>query len=348
MSRTISSDLQSAQEQMNYPPYIHLLFTSRDGGTTYDYSSVASVAADRILRIQHVEEAYNDYAVVILRNEDRSIPDLRGYWTEIGYGYYISGAGDYEATPRLWVKSQQTVSKEGVLQDVLLLEGMWAKLRELPYRVGDPPYYLDGTYAEGGSTVYAIIDAILSIASMSLDAIGTQSDGIIDVFKPNFSINIQPFEYAAALLYRLIRMTKCYMRPKAGLEWKIVYPQTDDTVKVTYYSHKAHWFWEYDEKKNALIPNHVVVFANANSDGSWDAATMITGEADESTDTSAPYEVYKLHIAGNITNQTDADNRAAVILARAKAEILGGRALVPHDVRVELHDRLKFVDYRSG
>ncbi len=350
--RSISATLEAAQKVMG-TPYIHLLFTSKDGGTTYDYSSSAGDGNDRILIIEHHEEAYNDYATIVLRNEDRTVPDLRGYWVEIGYGYVASG-NEYAATPRLWVKAQQTVSKEGILQDVLFLEGMWAKLREIPYRVGDPPYYIDPQYTvDGGSTntVYDIIKAILAIASMSLDPIGTQSDGIVDVFTPNFSINVRPFEYGASMLYRLIRMTKTYMRPEASLQWKIVYPQTDDAVEVGYYSNQPHYFWEYDEKQNCLVPNHIVVFANANEDGTWDAATMITSAVTSGIDQAEIdrlYEVYKLHIAGNITNQTDADNRADAILARVKGEQLGGRAIVPHDARVELHDRIAFYDYRSG
>jgi len=337
MGRSISATLQTATENMG-SPYIYLLFTSADAGTTYDYSS--DQEGRRILQLEHHEEAYNDYATIVLRNEDRAIPDLRGYWTEIGYGYVASG-NEYAQTPRLWVKSQQTVSMEGVLVDILMLEGMWSKLREIIYRVGDPPFYqIDYTT----DTVLTIITAVLTELGMTLNAIGDQSDGIIDVYTPNFSINERPFEYGASLLYRLIRMTMCYLRPKTGLAWEIRYPQATDTADESYYNDQKPYFFEYTEKKNCLVPNHIIVFANMDEDGTW--ANIITGEAEDATEIARLYETIRLHIAGNITTQADATTRAEVILARVKGEQLGGRALIPHDCRVELHDKVAFYDSR--
>lgn len=336
MARSISATLKTAQEVMG-TPYIYLYFTSADGGTHYNYSSDQG----RLLQLEHHEEAYNEYASILLRNEDRALPDLRGYWVEIGYGYVTGAGNEYKQTPRLWVKNQQTVSAMGVVSDILQLEGMWSKLRELPYRVGSPPYY-DTT--DESSTPYALMGNVLSEASMSLDALGSQDDSIINTFVPVFSINEMPFEYGAALIYRLIRMTRCYLRPETGLAWKVIYPQAADTTTIKFYSNKAPYFWEYVEKLNCLVPNHIIVFANAGTDGQW--SSIITAESEDATEIARLYEAIKMHIASTITSQSDADQRAAAILQRVKGEQLAGRLLVPHDIRIEMHDKVTIYDVR--
>ena len=340
MARSISSALQTAQEDGG-EPYIYLYFTSADGNTHYNYSSDQG----RLLAVEHHEEAYNDYATIVLRNEDGALPDLRGYWLEIGYGYDISGTPDYEQTPRLWVKNQQHVSMMGVASEMLQLEGMWAKLREMMLRIGTPPYYLANYTTD---TVYAIIDAILTLTEigMTLDAVGDQDDSIIDTFMPQFEINNRIFENAAGVIYRLIRMTKCYLRPKTSMAWKVIYPQPEDVTTTLFYSGQKPYFYEYVEKLNCLVPNHIIVIANAGEDGAWNPDTIIAAEAEDATEQARLYEATKIHIAGNITTQSDANNRADAILTRVKAEQMAGRLLIPHDVRIEMHDRVKIYDSR--
>ena len=338
MVRAISGNLATAQEDMG-EPYIYLYFTSADGGTHYNYSSDQG----RLLAVEHHEEAYNDYATIVLRNEDGALPDLRGYWLEIGYGYDISGTPDYEQTPRLWVKNQQHVSMMGVASEMLQLEGMWAKLREMMLRIGTPPYYLANYTTD---TVYAIIDAILTLTEigMTLDAVGDQDDSIIDTFMPQFEINNRIFENAAGVIYRLIRMTKCYLRPKTSMAWKVIYPQPEDVTTTLFYSAQKPYFYEYVEKLSCLVPNHIIVFANAGEDGAW--TNIITAFKKDDAEIARLYEVSKVHIAGNITSQTDANARAAAILTRVKAEQMAGRLVIPHDVRIELHDKVTIYDTR--
>jgi len=337
--RAISGTLEAAQETMGQP-YIYLLFTSPDGGTTYDYSS----SIGRILSIEHHEEAYNDYATVILRNEDRSIPDLTGYWTEIGYGYVTGAGNEHSQTSRLWVKHQRHVSYMGVLHAQLELEGMWNVLREQLLRVGNPPYYSDEDEELADLTVYGIISRVLTEVGFTLDALGTEDDSIVDSYAPKFAPNDQPFESCAAVLYRLIQMTKCYIRSKTSKAMKIVYPEVTDTPDVTYYSDRAYWFWEYMERTNLLIPNHVIVFCNRGEDGLW--TNIITGEASDAAEIAKYMDVTALTTAALIDSQTDATNRAAALLSRARAETLAGRVYIPHDCRVELYDKIKVYDLR--
>ncbi len=339
MARIIHDDLLTAQNAATNTPYIYLLFTSADGNPTYNYSS--DQASRRILSIDHQEEPYNDYASIILRDDDKTIPNLKGYWTEIGYGYICAGdTARYSQTARLWVKHQQDINAQGRRVVLLELEGMWSKAREMPIRLGNPPFY---TQAYTTDTIYAIITAILSEISMTLAALA-EDDSIMDTLQPQFDINTQPFERAGQIIYRLINMTKSYLRPKASLEFEVKYPQTTDDENIAYYSDQAPYFYEYIERRNVLIPNHVYCFANEGADGLW--ADIITGEASDATEITAYDTIVKIVIAPELTTQADADNRAAAVLARAKMEALAGRMYAPHDCRVELYDRIGAYDRR--
>lgn len=343
--RILTSTLEAAQESVSKTPYIYLNFTSAGGGTTYDYTA-------RLLQLEHHEEAYNDYAVITLRNDDRGVADLKGYWVEIGYGFYTTlpgneycGDGTNPGTPRLWVKAQQEISLEGRVIVILELEGMWAVLREIQLQLGDPPFYHEEYSTD---TIYDIINTILVIAGFTLDALGAEDDGIINTLTPQFDINGAPvfegYDDCASVIYRLLMMTKCYLRPEAGLAWKVIYPAAAGAVNQSYYSYQAHFFFEYMERRKVLVPNHVIVIANAGEDGTWSDA--IIGEAQDSAEVAAYMDIPNIYTAAEITTQADANARALAILTRIKSELLGGRLLIPHDCSVEVYDKPQVFDSR--
>ncbi|KKN75205.1 hypothetical protein LCGC14_0383640, partial [marine sediment metagenome] len=178
-------------------------------------------------------------------------------------------------------------------------------------------------------------------------------DGIIDNFKPVFIVNKLPFENAASLLYRLIWMTKEYLRTKNSKTFQCIYPQTTDGVDETYYSDQAHWFIEYVEKTILLIPNSIVVLCNQDPNtGEWNTSSypLIVGTAkdqDQIDKYGSGTEIVGVFQAGSITTQGDANKRAEAILTKLKSEILGGRLVIPHDSRVELYDKVQVVDKRT-
>lgn len=346
MARDISALLLAAQSAKPRTPYIKMLFTSKDGGTTVDLSSDSVAYGDRILMIDHVEEPYNEYAEVILTDYDKaaggSIPNIVGYWTEIGYGLVTGNGNEYAGTQtsRLWVKHQRYMTLAGEKKTVLELEGMWAKLREMPIRIGSPPWYSTSYTTD---TIYDIITAILAQYSMTIDALGAADDGIIDTLTPQFTTNNQPFEMPAGVIYRLISMTKCYLRPQMGLAFKVVYPQAADTSDMTYYVNlQAPYFYSFMERVNALIPNHFYVYAN--KAGGW----SITGEASDANEIAAYDDVIGMSVAANLTTLANANNRAAALLARARAEQDIGRLVAPHDGQVELYDKIAVQDDRQS
>lgn len=199
-------------------------------------------------------------------------------------------------------------------------------------------------------TVEELIQMVVEAMGWTWTAVGN-SDGIIDVFKPTFEINSAGFEVGAAIIYRLIWMTKSYLRCKPSKTFEVVYPQTADAVDETYYSDKAPWFLEYNEKSILLEPNSILVLCNQDPNGAWNTASypLITGTAEDATQIAKYAEVLEPFVAGNIRLQADATNRAAAILTRLKSEMLGGRLVLPfHDCRVELYDRVRVEDSRGA
>lgn len=353
--RTIHADLITAQKSGAADPFIYLNINSTN------YSS-------RLISFEWIEEPYRDRATIVLANSDRhfNATSLIGKSFTIGTGYVTSSTNKYcgdgagsGANPTLWVKSQSMVSMEGELVCILYCEGAWMKLRELIFistaRGDTAPYFnLEFTSTD---PIFDLIEKILVEAGFTLNALGTQDDGIIANFLPVFSANPLEYDTADYLLYRLIQMTKCYLREVESSAFEVVYPQSSDAVQETYYSSQAPYFKEYVEKTNLLVPNHIVVFCNRDPDGTWDSAgyPLITGHSRDSdqftgtTYTGSYTEVTEYHIAPYISNQTDADNRATAILTRYKAETLAGRLLLPfHDCRVELYDRVSIVDVRGA
>lgn len=358
--RAITNTLLTAQSAASRQAYIYMLFTSYDGLTTVDLSKDSSAYGNRILLIDHYEEAYNDYAIVILRNYDRILPDIKGYWTQIGYGDITDTGNEYagdgvnggsESTPRLWVKHQQIVSVAGKLLTILELEGMWAKLRETLLRMGTAPFYeakTDDDDFSAAKTPYDLIDYILINEIdpvMSLDALA-EDDSMMDTLEPDFEVNTnRRFQYAGEVIYDLIKMTKSYLKPKAGLAWEVKYPQSSDSVNLTYYNDMAPKFREWMERGSVVLPNRIYVFANAGADGLW--TDIITGQADDS-DSQGEYGIVSdIALAPEVTTQADATARAEAILTRSEAEVIAGKLIITHDCQMELYDRIAVSDSRG-
>lgn len=338
------TQLEAAQQAVSRKPYIYLLFTSADGNTTYNYSFDPASATNRLRKIHHEERQKSTRATITLRNNDRALPDLRGYWTEIGYGdYTVAGGNEYKKTPRLWVKSQSQVSAPGNLNCTLELEGMHEVLAEQPFQISgtSAPFF---TYNYTSTTPYNIITDLLDEVSFTLAALGTD-DGKMDTLEPNFHVNRQPYENLLGVVFRCLNMTESYLRLKIGLEWEVVYPQANDAVDQTYYSNQAPWFYTLVERRNVLVPNNVKVFGNRGSDGLW--SSVVTGEASD-IDESDGYMVAPLFDQAALLGSTAlAADRAVSILAHAKTLQFAARVTVPHDVSVELYDNPRIVDSRG-
>lgn len=253
--------------------------------------------------------------------------------TPNGHKYVCSGAGTAGATEPTWDTATDSNTVDG---SVIWTESGAADLYSNIF---------NATH-----TVEEIIKLIIEGMGWTWTAVGGTNDGIIQTFKPVFEINQMGFENAAALLYRLIWMTKHYFRQRAGKVFGSVFPQTADAVDETYHSDRANWFTEYVEKTILLIPNSIVVLANQDPvTGEWNTVgyPLIVGISKDDGQITKYTEIIQPFIVGSINNQTDADNRASVIITRLKAEILGGRLVAPHDCQLELYDKAKVYDSRG-
>ncbi len=333
-------------------------FTQSGGRTPYIYIYIGSTDySSRLLYLEHHEEAYRDRAIIGLSNRDNSLDtlDLDGKEFEIGYGY----GGQKVDTATLWVKSHQIISVEGERIYQIYAEGMWSRMREQRVIAGvtGNQNVLYANSFDASHTIEGLMELVILAFGWTWTAV-SNSDGIIDSFSPIFEVNQMPYENAAALMYRLIWMTKSYLRAKPSKTFEAVYPQDADNPDESYYSDQVHYFSEYVEKTILLIPNSIVVLCNQDPSGEWDTDDypLIVGTAKDQTQIDKYSEIVQPFTAGNIrtgggigtaTTLTNANNRAAAILTKIQSEMLAGYLVVPHDARVELYDKVKVFDSRT-
>lgn len=329
-------------------------FVTNDAGSTWTASTSYAVG-DSV-----VASSIRYYCIIAGLSDATNEPS----WPTVGntvvdgtvtWEYGCVSANEYSSSADLWVKSQQMISSPGQLVCQLYCEGQWMYAREQKIiATSDPPSSIglvdeaDIPYTapvfNGTHTVYQLVELIIEgVFGWTLNAAPSTDDGILTTFKPVFSFAEWPD--AASALYELVKMTKCYLRPKANRVWEFVYPQSSDTVNETYYSGQTPYFYEYAETLNLLIPNKIVVFAgNPDNLPVWPIPVIVGETADY---TGNYVQVMEPHLAPSLTTLSDANNRADSILTRYKAEQLGGYLIVPHDARVELYDRVEANDQRG-
>lgn len=217
--RTVSAGITAAQKAASADAYV-VVTLSRPGDSTYRYIH-SPTAAKRIKFIRHEETPYLTEAIVVLDNSDLSLTtDLSGYRIDIHYGYMVDGTGDVTGgkTASMWVKRQFHTSKMGSLDTVLHCAGAWNLLAEIntiasiiKEGAGENPYY-EVDYAASSYTIYDIMQDILEASDCALFVLGSEDDSIIDTLTPDFVANALPYETSADMLYRLLMMTKVFMR----------------------------------------------------------------------------------------------------------------------------------------
>ena len=140
-------------------------------------------------------------------------------------------------------------------------------------------------------------------------------------------------------------MTASYLKALDDLEFEIKYPQTTDAVDLTFYSDAVPYFYEYLERANVLSPNHFLVFGNEGDDLLWqDYIVSASPYGVDQDEIDAYDDIYRIILAGSLTEQDDVNSRAASLLKRAKFEAMAGRMYAPHDARVEMYDRVQVVE----
>ena len=359
MAKSISAPLLSAQQSLNRRPYTRLVFTSKDGNTTYDYSFNPSVTTNRFFHIEHYALVEDGYATIVLKNEDNAVADLRGYYVDPGYGYDTSDNGgsgnEYSTTPRLWVYGQQHISAPGQQLVILLLEDIWRRMARKLVDVEEELgiiFHLPSNYKTFNTfTIYGLMFyMVVTTLGYTLAALGDEDDGIINNIPTEFSINVSAFDYMGAMLMRLVAMTKTYLIAKPNKIFKVVFPEESDAVDFTYYSDQIPEFLEYTERKSVLLPNHIIVYGNyiepTEENGlitGWE--NIITAEVSEIGTNEE--DVLEIQVAQGLRSQAEVDNLANSILQKAKAQTVSGRLIAPMNIALELIDRVEILDSRG-
>jgi hypothetical protein len=362
MARSISATMLAAQKASGKVPYIRVVINSVD-------------LSSRLLMVEHIEEPYRDRATLIFRNDDRYFDDFdfRGYSFQIGYGFTTGAGNEYcgdgtnDGTPTLWVKNQEIISSEGEVVCQLYCEGLWFYLRSryaqaIAENEGAPAPLYQWTFNESSDdyTIYDLIESVLeTVLGWTLEtSIVGGSDGIIDVIYPRISINVSrsggqiTLDNYAEFLFELLSLTKCYLRQKAGTNWELVYPTSGDSADETYYIPQSEAddademvAYEYMERLSEATPNRVYVAANnPDNEDPWPIPVML---GDSGAYSGNGIEQFEIYVIPWIDNQTDANNVASAIQTRIDSEVLSGRLIIPHDCRVELHDKVKVYDGRG-
>ncbi|KKL98561.1 hypothetical protein LCGC14_1823190 [marine sediment metagenome] len=360
MARSISAELQTAQDSSPRKPYIKAVFVdAASGENTYDMVQ-STPSTNRLVYLRHDEFPYDSSAFIILRNNDLTIPNLKGHYVEIGYGDNTTAHGgsgnESSPTARLWVEDQQFISRPGVLACRITLEGMTRRLMRKIILTVDGETASDGisgiippdwNYKWTGKTYYQILEYIIETEmGWTLLPLGDQDDGIINTTIDEVEINREAFEYAGVVVARIMNLTKCYLRYKAGLEVEVRFPQDDDAVDEEFYSNQHHYFYDYNEKDAVLVPNFIIVYGNEDVEADDPWANVITRSASDVR--TNEQKVVELIHAGGLRTGAEIQNLADAILQRYQAQTTSGLLLTPHDARMELFDRALIVDSRGS
>jgi hypothetical protein len=356
-------------------PYKKLLFTSHDGLTTYDFSTDSIAYGDRILGIDHREEVSETggSAIITLNNPANDIPDLRGYWTEIGHGLNTGTVAipvyEYTLTPRLWVKKQSYIWYRGQYLVILELEDMWARFSEIPlHSWWHSPYFFNqfGTFDIYYLMRFFITQETTHDTTSKIewaDITLEETDGIIDVTTPYFAVNEQEGEYETLLqvVTRLLDGTACYIVMRPSQKILIVYPGSSTTPDITYYRDTSPQYTGFVELTTLVRPNTYYVFGGADNIQTedneygvrkpiWDWTNaiaedrVIQGTYVNTTETARYEEVVNLYTVPSINSQSYADTLAETMGSHRQPTDCAGRVTVRHDCRVELFDRIEVLN----
>ena len=409
MARTLNSDLLAAQTYgyptgEGYDPAVRCILTSKDGGTTYDYSFDPTVTTNRLIHVQQTGERYNDPGVILLSNYDRAVPaDLTGYYVDLGWGHNTADGIKWDTTagavsPRMWVMSQSDISgapkgSKPNLYTTLVMAGVWGvvlnrqPILSLSYPVRDIDLHkhdeVDWILSLMNKTIYEVLEQLIENElsaqtglSFTLDALGTQDDGQISTIIP-FPTELEDavrlinadspwyFQTYGDLIRSLMELTKCILVPRAGLAFRIIFPQASDTADETYYSSTAsgHPFYEIENRRLNMIPNHIEIYGGLDEvtghpavSGHWFDTDHYSGWVTPAETATYDGSFMPVKASGSTDSslwETGMDTaaecrvRAAELGWQLKDQILGTRVIVPMDARVELYDKVKIYDVRG-
>lgn len=330
MARSLAAAMAAVQVP-GYPAgaakaAIQCVFTH--GATTYDYSFDPTVGTNRLLEIERFEEPFGriekQSATILLRDNDRLVPDLGGYHVDLKYGMDTATGLSYAnlPVPRLWVYSQDSISSPKQHYKLLEMWDVWQWMRNFPIAFGEAPHFRaehsDPNDKPGslftGMTPYEILDWVIDQFSATfacgttfvLDALGSVADGIIDQVVPLAADTgesiIHPnrqasgYQNCASFISDIMMFTHCRLRALGNtgdgdFHFKVIYPQVADLPNEVYASdgidgegNACIAFYEAHDKDTVTLPNYVKVYGGEQTDGTF----SYLGDAYDATDFTTP------------------------------------------------------------
>ncbi len=356
--RSLSAGALAAQQSASNTPAVSVALA----GVTY------SLEADNLLYVDHIEETLATRALIGLKVSPPtfftelvepgegllpSTQNLLGRKVFISWGFKTATETYRIVHAPMWIVDFNYKSKpgEGLLEISCI--GLWELLRgsrvlRAPSEIGAaPPVWPNDT------TVFNILKEILEGTVISSseargDLFLDEDDGIINVYMPYYEAGSQ--EDALTIIRNLLDMTESYIRLRDD-GFHIVHPVEGDPKDYEYLLNLTgdgdHPFYERSFKGRIAVPNRVVYVDR------YPTGDVITGgeQANFVGVAEDSFSVGRLGnldfiVADTILSDSEARDRAELILRQIQSEGLTATLTVPMNIGQELYDTVRVVDYR--
>ncbi len=339
--RSLSTELTAAQKRAIITPYYKIALTYTGGANDATYEQ------DRILSIDHEEEAYNQQAEVILDNSDLAITqDYKGFKAVLSYGMQAEGGVLYSAAAPLWVVGQQEHSSEGLLLMTLSLIGL-PNLLEL-----DKASEL---YKQDSGSTLTVKDLLKQVVegtiapfshTVAYTAAFDSEDSLIDVFKPADSFEINFNETRLDAIKKLLVYTKNVMRAEDDGEVHFLQP----TVSGGSYDYEykidvpgEHELLSKVNREVLVLPNFIQVDSHPDDD-----PPLYTGTAEDTGSSDlTDMEKREFYYLRAVSDEQCA-SLAAAVLEGYQTKGQKGSGAVPLNVGAEVGDYINLTDSRQA
>lgn len=329
--RSLSSTLLAEQRKASYTPYIRIYLPNYSGGT--DLTSYCKEGV-------HTEQVFGGGASLKLVDLSSwyfvsgDPIDLRGQQVNIGYGFVLSGGNEYSEAGPLWIRNTRLISYQGVLAVQIECYDIWEKLGMI--RAAGDAVSDTAKVWESDTTVYAIIDELLTAQSITLTK--DSSDGIVDSLQPYYEANIN--DSILDIIIDMIGMTNCGIKSRQDGIHIFKLPTSGSSHSYSYDLGGAHVFFSCLEDEEIVVPNKIMVVDD------YDEATYEAVATDEDSYSQLGFYSSRKYAIPGISSNSEAAQFAEAIMSAVRRSFSKGLVIVPHNCGQELFDHITVTDTR--
>lgn len=166
-----------------------------------------------------------------------------------------------------------------------------------------------------------------------------EDDGVYNANTMEFWTNLSPNETAGQVVRGLMSLTYNYLLAQTALTFKAVYA-ANTAVDFTYYRDTSPQYYSFVERQNTIAPNKAYIFADENDDKTFNLC-----ETAISTAGTVQYlDTIVYGKAPSVTSSAEAVTRATIYLNKLHEQDTSGRVVVPHDIQIEMYDRIEVIN----